>query len=205
MNTSIKDHSQFELFPLESQNTGQKPKNPLIIKDLTLSQENIIVLCIVFMLSMVLTYSFGIEKGSNFQRFASYQNNGSPSAENIATPQVLPDEQKQAQQTADGTAVPSQEIADTRAGHDPSLQPDQPVERIKIEEDYYTIQVASFEQKKSAQKEAERLSDIGYEILIVPKGKHSIVCVGKFAKREEAKDFSSKLKSRYNDCLIRRL
>ena len=70
---------------------------------------------------------------------------------------------------------------------------------------FYTVQVASYKGEKYAQKEASLLKQKGYDILVLPKGAFSIVCVGKFKEKEEAKNFSQKLKKQYKDCLVRSL
>ncbi len=70
---------------------------------------------------------------------------------------------------------------------------------------YYTIQVASFKKEKNAKIEAERLKGIGVDIFVLPKGEYSIVCIGRFLKKADAREFSQKIKDRYKDYLIRRL
>ena len=69
----------------------------------------------------------------------------------------------------------------------------------------YTIQVASFKSEIYARKEAQDLEKKGHQSLIASKGKHFIVCVGKFVSENEAKIFSGQLKKQYKDCLVRRL
>lgn len=69
----------------------------------------------------------------------------------------------------------------------------------------YTIQVATFKTKTYAQKEAERLKKKGVDALIIPRGKHVIVCVGNFSKKQEAKVILSQLRKTYHDCFVRRL
>ena len=69
----------------------------------------------------------------------------------------------------------------------------------------YTVQVASFQKDEYAQKEAMTLKKKGYDIFVVAKGKYSIVCVGKFSRRDEAKVILSRLKKTYKDCMVRRL
>lgn len=71
----------------------------------------------------------------------------------------------------------------------------------------YTIQVASYENKASAEREAETLRKNGLLSLILAKGKYTVVCVGNFSNRETAKALLSELKKqkRYRDCLIRKL
>ena len=63
MNINIKKPSQFELFP-GSTGIDRDPEKPRsLLKDLTLSLENIIVMGIVLMMLLVLSFSFGVEKG----------------------------------------------------------------------------------------------------------------------------------------------
>jgi len=51
----------------------------------------------------------------------------------------------------------------------------------------------------------EKLKKKGYEIFIVQKGSYLVVCAGKFFEHDEAEGFSTKLKNKYKDCLVRRL
>lgn len=69
----------------------------------------------------------------------------------------------------------------------------------------YTIQVASYQSRTSAEKEAQTLRKKGHPPLILPKGKYSVVCVGNFADKKMATAMLSELKKRYRDCFIRRL
>lgn len=69
----------------------------------------------------------------------------------------------------------------------------------------YTVQVASYETRKLAENEMRRLKTRGFIPMAVNKGKFTIVCVGNFADKEQAKSMLSKLKGTYSDCYIRRL
>ncbi len=74
-----------------------------------------------------------------------------------------------------------------------------------VEKKPYTIQVASFKGDQYAQKEASELKNQKLDAFVISKGDFSIVCVGRFSKKEEANKLLSKLKKTYNDCLLRRL
>ena len=69
----------------------------------------------------------------------------------------------------------------------------------------YTIQVASFKQEKEAQDLAKKLETKGHKTFVLPKGAYLIVCVGRFAGKNEAESYSGKIKDRYSDYVIRRL
>lgn len=200
MNINRKKQSQFELFPGEAKTAQETGKPAAVTKDLTLSLENIIVLCIIFVMSLVLFFSFGVEKG---KKVAAHKG---------ATPVA-----KQAKAKAPEKAVQvAPQVDEKRVVFPVELPPEvidesdtdtpQTIDFFEEHDDYYTIQVASFKLKKNAQKEADRLKGIGHDdAFVIPKGNYSIVCVGKFAKRIEARRFSNKLQKRYNDCLVRRM
>ena len=69
----------------------------------------------------------------------------------------------------------------------------------------YTIQIATYQTKTYAQKEADSLKKRGFAPLILPKGTYTIVCVGNFSDQKTAKPLLSELKKRYQDCFMRRL
>lgn len=69
----------------------------------------------------------------------------------------------------------------------------------------YTIQVASYKSRASAEKEAEALKKRGLSPLVLAKDKYIVVCVGEFFSKENAQSLLPKLKKRYQDCFIRRL
>jgi hypothetical protein len=69
----------------------------------------------------------------------------------------------------------------------------------------YTIQLASFQNKALAQKEAAALKKKGLAALLVSKGSYNIVCVGSFSSKESAKTLLTELRKKYQDSFIRRL
>ncbi len=203
MSNNYNNPVQFEFFSGHSQNpeNGKNSRNEY--KCLTLSFENIIVLCIIFVMSLVLSYSFGVEKGKK-------------TAMPMHTPRPIETVQSADNQKAGGPEVislaePEEEVIriETVPEPEPQLAPEGQTESAAIDEpvdeDFFTIQVASFKLEKNARIEAARLKDIGYDIYVQAKGNYSIVCVGKFMQREKAEEFASKLKNRYNDYLVRRL
>lgn len=194
--TMSTEHTQIELFPFLTGRAHSRIARPrYLLKDLTLSVENTIVLCIVFVMAVVLFFSFGVERGKQIVKGAL--------AEPPATITVLSTPEKPSGKVAERSLAPAESTnaqkntAPAAANATPSLE--------KKEKATFTIQVASFKEKGKAQMEAKRLKSKGYEIFVLPKGKHSIVCIGKFAIKDEAAEFSNKLKSKYNDCLVRRL
>ncbi len=200
MNINRKKQSQFELFPGTSKSSPEMGKQAHLTKDLTLSLENIIVLCIIFVMSLVLFFSFGVEKGK-WVAGASYESRLAKENEKIASNPAGSDAKaKQGERVVFPVDIPEDLIKDSDPDSGKPL-------RINDEQgDLFTIQVASFKLRKNAQREADRLKGNGHEdAFVLPKGSYTIVCVGKFSQKADAEKFSSKLPSRYNDSLVRRL
>jgi cell division septation protein DedD len=216
--------SQFELFPATTENLNDAKKGGYLFKDLTLSLENIIVVCIIFVMILVLAFSFGVEKGRRFDQANEYsvkkvipvvktrmpesslttiQNNVAPitrtGTRSALTQPIYPDPGLQTRQTIEKALSGVPQAIETS-------QPEMPAKTLKNDLfGQYTIQVASFKEEKYARQEAMKLKQNGHDIFIMPKGQHSIVCVGKFGKKNEAETYSNKLKNKYGDCLVRRL
>lgn len=215
---NIKRQSQFELFPGAIEVAPESNSRGLFLKNLTLTPENIIVLAIIFLLGAVLFFAFGVEQGKRSQRqFLERVATKNGTLGNKVPPKI--EGQSQRIQSRSGTPQAQQPLK-SLSGTNIS-EPVNVMERKAVPasapttitdiattnattENQYTIQVASFKSKDSAEKEASILKKIGYEIYILTKGSHAIVCVGKFAGQDEAKKFSRRLKNRYTDCLVRR-
>ena len=217
MSSSFNKQSQFELFPASG--SGSRPvdstKQRFFLRSLTLSLESLVVIGIVLVMSMVVSYSVGIEKGKTQTR-APVHRSVKKTVPQKSNPMVAPVAGSQSAEPAKlratvPVAIPagSQSVVTTSVRQSPPLILEKPQDPAVILaqdiEKSYTIQVASFKEVKYAEQEAGLLKRKGYDILILPKGGHSIVCVGKFSQKEQAKSFSQKLKKQYKDCLVRSL
>jgi len=199
MNVKRKKQSQFELFPGTAGSNQDSGKKDRLIKDLTLSLENISVLCIIFVMVLVLFFSFGVERG---KRIVAYANTpeSEKSVQSGITSSDIKNEQVTQMRSADKSVIPKDVVNEN------VVISTQPLKKNEENDGVFTIQVASFRLKKNAEKEAEHLKGIGLEdAFVVSKGSYTIVCVGKFLERSDAKLYSNKLKNRYDDCLVRRL
>lgn len=211
-------YTQFELFPNATVKASELRQRRYLLKDLTLSAEHIIVSAIIFVMVTVLFFSFGVEKGKRMVRVSILEAAGISRTVEVVPPETpgvvssrLLAGRGEAQAAPAVTVSPLAEketLRSPRGGLETPVEASPKMEaqpQKKDAKDIFTIQVASFNSPQSAQKEAMLLKQKGYDIFVLPKGKHSIVCVGKFGQRNEAKAFSNKLKNRYNDCLVRRL
>lgn len=204
--------NQFELFP-DSQNNSDSDFNDPSSKNLTLTPENIIVLCIAFLIGGVAFYSFGVQRGKSLARAHSEAPSGNQVKKSGGEIIIdAPVRKKIQEEVITTSGLVSELPVDTTSEqieilHLPELEEEIVVEDVPDKE-YYTVQVASFKKDTSAREEAETLKKIGYDgqnISVMRKGEYSIVCIGKFTVKNEAKNFSQKLKKRYKDCLVRRM
>lgn len=211
MNIHFGNQSQFELFP---GTTGEPIENTaprFIFSRVVLTFENLVVIFVFMIVSLVVAFSMGVERGRVKARLAR------PVAQ-LANPAVLqtsimPDTQISVPVSA-RPAVVSNVSVNTAAGVSRQvLQPvavvepvmARPAGREKGVDKGYTVQVASYKKEAVARKEAGDLKRQGLESFVAVKGNYSIVCVGKFSSEDQAKQMLTKLKKRYKDSMIRSL
>jgi len=190
---------QFELFSGTGQGPVPTPSTPrFIFSSITMSAENIIVLTVFVFLAIIVSFSLGVEKGK--KGFTSRVVGQAKQV--VAQPAAVaqPTAAKQAMKVQPAVAAPKNPAEKTTV---PAA--DTPQALVKMPESFYTVQLASFASKKFAEQEAALLQKRGYETFVVSKGKHVIVCAGRFIDSQAAKIFSGKLKDKYRDCLVRRL
>ncbi len=210
MNFSYRKQSQFELFPGNHTPSTEAVKPRYPFQEFTVSPENMIIGCISLLMLFVLLFSLGVERGKTIHlttqpapKINPLQNKTSA----IITPQLpqgpVGQNVKPAQNVQPNIPVVAPVVNQARTVT--ALNSAQPVQIQSQEAGNYTIQVASFKLEKNAQREADILKGIGYETLVVAKGDHYIVCVGRFIESNDAKKFTARLKSRYKDSVVRRL
>ncbi len=157
--------------------------------------EKNIILIIVFMTVAITAYGLGVMHGRNIAASGidTEQRADIQKAESILAPE------KQVKS-------PAREIASSVKTDTPvKLQNAETKQQPVIQEGIYTIQVASFTNSSAAKKEAERLRKNGHTPVIQSKGKYTVVFIGSFTTKENAKTELSKLQKQYTDCFIRRL
>ncbi len=143
------------------------------------------LMIIAFIITVIVSFSLGVEKGKKTQVANSGTRLDLALKAQPAQPSKLP-------------APQPQPVLEKR-----NVTPQQ--ESQEYIHNNYTIQLASYQNKTSAQKEAEALKKRGLTPLIVSKGKFSVLCVGNFPNKKTAESLLVELKKRYRDCLIRRL
>lgn len=177
---------QLELFPGAVERHEASTKRSRFFDNcFVLNTEHIIVLLVVLLMVGVFSFSLGVEKGKRISVVSEVKE--SPALEERI-------------EEAEVIAEPTPTSVSTPTANVPTQVPD-----IKKEIDLYTIQVASLKNRDSADQEAKKLENKGYETVILKKGNWLVLCVGKFSNKAEAETFRKELKKKYRDCLIRSL
>jgi hypothetical protein len=197
--------SQGELFEefakTRRQSRLQKYRLPYRTLTINLSSEKLVICIIVFIMSLIVFFSLGVEKGSKFARTpweGKYESTLAPLDNKYLTELAGQYELR-----------PKEEIPALVV----SLKKDQTSiieskkEKVAKSEEQkkYIIQVATFRQYNLAKKEADKLKRQGYQTLIFTKGKFSEICVGGFKLKDQASEHLMKLKKVYRDCFIKRI
>lgn len=146
---------------------------------LNISYEQLVFFVIALIMIMVLVFSLGVERGKSL----------------LETPApVEPEIAREPEIELPSSTEIQKEVV---------LKPP-PQEIIKKVSKPYTIQVATYRQKKSAKKELENLRKRGLDSYIISNNGKYEVCVGEYVDRDSAKKNIKRLKKDYKDCFLRR-
>lgn len=156
--------------------------------------EKTILLIICLVICSVISFSIGVEKGKRSALLVNSARLINQPIKETYQPVIKKQIEQPLINNRENTALPAAMVNRSNA----------PV-TVAGQTQNYTIQLASYKNRVSANKEAEVLKRKGLVPLILPKGSYSIVCVGNFADKDTAKQLLTELKKRYQDSFIRRL
>ncbi|MCM8800816.1 MAG: SPOR domain-containing protein [Candidatus Omnitrophica bacterium] len=179
-------YTQLELFSKNRVNTESRRQISRFSFIYLYNYERIILMIIGFIVTGVVCFSLGVEKG---KRSLLIKTN----TELDLASKSLIQEGKSAISMQPATNLQEFLVEETKK------------EFIKESRNNYTIQVASFKTLEFARKEAEALKKKGFDTLVLSKGEYTIVCVGSFSDKQKAAILLTELKKHYRDCFIRRL
>lgn len=181
---------QLELFASAPDEALDNTKYTLFLEKVSAYERNIF-LGVCFLIIFIVAYALGIEKGKKItiaeNKNKTYQ---------ITPANIIP---AAPQSVFKKTIDPVKKESTLNENKAPALQ-----ER-KIIDAGYTVQVASFRHKSSAEKEKNLLEKKGYKVYTVSKNSYIIVCVGSFEDKTKAELSRRQLKRIYGDCLVRKL
>jgi len=176
--TEKDEHSQLELFCQGKDPNEKRPGSRLSNSFWVYisNYEKIILVVIGFIITGIISFCLGVEKGKR-----------------VTSPEL-----NRRFDIAQKQELKSQELKPLSTKREVIPLP-------QIQEGGYTVQVASFQTKRNAEIETEKLKKKGFSALVLSKGEYIIVCVGNFSDKETAKSLLPRLKQNYRDCYIRRL
>lgn len=167
-----------------------------------LSADIIVLMLVVNVLLLALSFSWGVNRG----RHLTLKNLSS--IENLHQSETLKpkDVDNNLMVKVPEAITPSQKpkVEITEKANNPTDH-DLTDSNLQKEKTLYKIQVASFRTNNSAKKEAQRLKNQGFPVIIGQRGNHSVVYVGNFENKNDAYSTFEKLKTTYQDCILRRL
>jgi cell division septation protein DedD len=150
----------------------------------------------------IVCFSLGVEKGKSIASVTSRQRFDLAHGAQRQTPKPIVKDLKQAVPVS----VPVQQIKPFKGIPPAPAKPvSPPQQKPQIQQGWFTIQVASYQDKKHAQKESQNLINKGFSPQLLSKGGYTVVCVGNFKEKEKARSLLSQLRLKYRDCYIRRL
>lgn len=154
---------------------------------ITLSYEHLIFIVMAFIITAAVFFSLGVERGERLQ---------------VKSLALVEKESRQSPIQIAEVPGPIQKEPVVKE-EEPSAQPEEAPKK-KEAASVYTVQVASYVKKDSADKEAQRLKEKGFKPFVLSSGNYYIVCVGEFKNKAEATSEQKKLRKLYPDCYARR-
>ena len=185
--------SQLELFSQGKDSSLSKSELPGALRGYLRHFEKTVLAIIVFLITAVVAFCLGVEKGKKVTGFkGNLQFDTAVNRQEFKTAPVSP------------VPVMTGNVVSDKAKSS-TVTPAESVAPINKDNGGFTVQVATYATRSSAQNEIGKLKKRGFAPVIVSKGGYNIICVGSFTKKEMAKSLLSKLRQNYRDCYIRRL
>ncbi|MFA5373390.1 MAG: SPOR domain-containing protein [Candidatus Omnitrophota bacterium] len=199
--------SQLELFSQGEDRSVSRSELPGALRGYLRHFEKAILSVIVFLITAIVAFCLGVEKGKKATDFSGglQFDTASNRRGSISVPAIQPIPS----QRRSVVLVSAAAMAAGNAARDKKKSPVATTVKGAAPADKggagFTIQVATYVTRSSAQNESAKLEKRGFAPVIVSKGGYNIICVGSFTKKEMAKSLLSKLRQNYRDCYIRRL
>lgn len=197
-----KNNVQLELFSQNKRSESEKKTASVAFLNYICGYEKTVLVLIAFIITAVIFFCLGVEKGKNLAVKNADSHLDMASAVEPGKPQITVQTTSQ-QLIQSKPDVQQEDILKPL----PREKKDKAVKPIQKQQDMgnYTIQIATYQTRANAQKEADILKKKGLSALVLSKNAYTILCVGRFLDKRTAKTTLVELKKKYNDCFIRRL
>lgn len=178
--------------------SGEQQKKHRIL----ISSEMICISAVIVVILLIVSYVLGIEKGKSLDPSKKYSMPSKTKQIAVKISQPEPAEDKVSD-------IPPVKAEKTGSGENQAKEKKPAAEeRSEVKQGSnkvpFTIQVASFKDKESAEKEKAHLEEKGFSSEICRKGEYLVIFVGRFKEKKDARGQIEKLKERYTDCFVRR-
>ena len=146
--------------------------------------ENIVFLVIILMMSVVIAFALGVERG---KRLISVV----PEAQIVE----YKEESKEPDPVAGRVSLETKPEAEPGAAEKTIMKENEPP---------YTIQLIAYKQKAAAEKEKNKLLNKQREAFIIPSGDWYQVCAGNYASVKDAESRLKEFSKDYKGCFVRK-
>lgn len=215
------EYSQLELFNKTTEDSGSAQKLSGTLVSYIRTYERLVLMLIGIVITGVVCFCLGVEKGKHIAMSRTNSNldlahrNPGTVLESAPRTEAPARSAMPARPTAPAgvAAMPLTASAGTgiQAVRAPvsaaatAVKPDPAAQPSSATVQGYTIQIASYAGKTSAQREMDTLKKQGLLPVIKSSGNYTVLCVGNFPDKATAKSLLTQLKKKYRDCYIRRL
>lgn len=180
------DEKQAELFDEFAETRRRRPRNKLRLPraTITVSYENLVFGSILLLLTIVVLFTLGVEKGKRMGLGAASRLGlgvKTPIVASTTTPEVEVD-------TVTSTVSVSNEEATAPVQDTEPIAKETSVER-------YAIQLITYTNEGYARKELDKLRKQGVECFVVHSGKFFVINVGPYPNKEKALSILKEFKS----------
>lgn len=207
-----KEQKQLEFFEEIANSSAKNKRFGLSVKgeggrDFRISYEKIILVVIVFILSLTLVFSWGVECGKGLKQNVSSREMLNPleisekKEDNTILKEANPllkEEKRQDKKIK--LAVENKTVA-KKAEVKIAQSPQDKV----LKDVFYTVQVVTYKDKEKAKSEKGIIEKSGLQAFVVKSGKYFLVCAGSFNEISAAQNKLPSLRKKYKDCFVKKI
>ena len=210
--TPAEAQRQLELFDLTLQPNSRPRTQTLGRLAISLRYDQLVLAGIAGLIGVTVVFAGGVERGKQLVRaeyLLAHQESQAPSSP--ATSASSRSEETQAQPSAPVTQTKSKSVpvpTPARKRSEPSKLVSEPGSQLVAElpsTSRYAVQVVSYRRPQLAQQEMEHLHSTGERAFLILREGYTVVYVGPFPSKMNAREKLAQLKARYQGCFIKTL
>ncbi len=197
---SVAQNSDLDLFAQAPLSSSSRAAGKPFLLTMMRGRERVILLAICFIVTIAASYSAGYEQGRRLTRAARER-----SLEMVTVPAASTPAVPVRMTTVSSTPAQANRAPVNRKVQAAPAAAPAPAAIPSIATDVYTVQLASYRSRESAERESAALKKNGLSPLLLTKGEYVVLCVGNFSQKQAARPLQAQLSKRYQGCYIRRI